>query len=303
MDSQRKASFRQTIRQKYESLSPGQRVLADIFLGEDRDIAFLSGAQLAKKLGTNRSSLVRFAQALGYTGFPDLQRDVQSTIKEELKPSNALTGSLEEIGTNGQRVYSALKHAVDIDLEALRSLSDQITEQKFEKAVDIITSSERIFIFGLGAGESLASFLSFRLRRYGWDVHTLDRGGSILHDHLLLFGETSSLVAFGFHRYPKELSIVLEHARECQMPAVLVTDDPNCPYANVPEVVLTGSRGRFGIMHSLAVPMTISHALALGVSIRYQDKTLAILEALEELRDRFDSTSPLHKRVNRCSDS
>lgn len=297
MNASNNRVFVDRIREKYDSLSRGQKALADIFLAGNPNIAFLSAAQLAGKIGTSRSSLVRFAQALGYEGYLHLQRDIQQHFKDRLTPSSALHSSIETMkGVNEKGMFSAFKQAIDIDLDALSQLGDEISEQAFEEAVNTITASNRVYVFGLGVAESLLDFLVFRLRRYGLDVHPLRHGGTELYDYLLMLDKEACVVAFGFHRYPKELSITLEHAAKCGTKTVLITDDHSSPYAGVADITLAGQRGPLGIMHSLVVPMAIVNALVLAVGYHEDGKVLEMLERLDDLRYSYENIVPIHKR-------
>src|SRR5690606_28410611 len=53
-----------------------------------RELAYASAAQVARELGVSASTVVRFAQQLGYDGWPSLQR----ALREELRESDRLVG-------------------------------------------------------------------------------------------------------------------------------------------------------------------------------------------------------------------
>src|SRR5229473_3260484 len=51
------------------------------------DVAFLSVNDLARQLETSDATIVRTAQALGYTGFPDLRRELIDTVRNQVSPA------------------------------------------------------------------------------------------------------------------------------------------------------------------------------------------------------------------------
>ncbi len=289
-------NFEERIRERYEALSKGQKELAQVFLAKNPNIAFLSAAQLAKELGTSRSSLVRFAQALGYEGYPQLQKDVQQHFRDQLTPSTAFHTSLETVKSEDEGVFSVFRKAVEVDRTAINQLEEQISKAAFEAAVETIANSKRIYVFGLGVARSLVDFLAFRLRRYGFNVQELKHGGTELYDYLFTLDEDTCLVAFAFHRYPKELSVALEHAIASKTKTILISDDQVSPYAGIADITLAARRGPSGIMHSLAVPMAIANALVLAVGYHDDGKVFEMLEKLDEVRYAYEDTIPIHER-------
>jgi DNA-binding MarR family transcriptional regulator len=77
--------FQERIAQQYARLGRNQKRIADFLTQEYREAAFMNGSALSQRLDVDPATVTRFAQRLGYTGYPDLQREVQELVKEELK--------------------------------------------------------------------------------------------------------------------------------------------------------------------------------------------------------------------------
>ena len=71
------------IRQRYPTLAASDKKLADYILSQPDETRHLSSQQLAAEAGVSQSSVVKFAQKLGFKGFPALK----------LALSEALAGS------------------------------------------------------------------------------------------------------------------------------------------------------------------------------------------------------------------
>ncbi|RME65472.1 MAG: MurR/RpiR family transcriptional regulator [Caldilineae bacterium] len=76
--------YRQKIREYYDHLSPSYRKVADFILGHYYEVAFMTAAQLAAAVDVDTTTVVRFAQRLGYHGYPDLLEDVRAQVREEV---------------------------------------------------------------------------------------------------------------------------------------------------------------------------------------------------------------------------
>ncbi|MDN5352220.1 MAG: hypothetical protein PWQ12_1140, partial [Clostridiales bacterium] len=72
------------IRQQYLTLSKSHKKIADYILQNYDKVAFMTAATLGKNVDISESTVVRFAGSLGYEGYPELQRELQETIKTKL---------------------------------------------------------------------------------------------------------------------------------------------------------------------------------------------------------------------------
>jgi DNA-binding MurR/RpiR family transcriptional regulator len=77
--------FRERIAQQYDRLGRNQKRIADFLTQDYREAAFMNGSMLSEHLNVDPATVTRFAQRLGYTGYPDLLREIQELVKEELR--------------------------------------------------------------------------------------------------------------------------------------------------------------------------------------------------------------------------
>jgi len=148
--------FRDRIKAKYEELSSNSRRLADFFLQQQLEASYMTTTELAERMGMNAATVVRFAQTLGYSGFREMIKEVQRTIKEEMSASHAAaSGSpgdaklfhslLEKERRNLARTQARLTEQVDVILPALKN-------------------ARRIWVMGQGYCSPLADLCAAALR-------------------------------------------------------------------------------------------------------------------------------------------
>ena len=65
------------INQNFSSFSKGQRLLANYIMENYDKAAFVTASRMGHTVGVSESTVVRFAYALGYDGYPELQRAVE----------------------------------------------------------------------------------------------------------------------------------------------------------------------------------------------------------------------------------
>ena len=93
------AELRAVIVEKYPSLSPQHKEISEFSLSNPEIIAVETGAQLADRLNVQPSSLVRWAQALGFPGLRELIRRVRSQLVYQAGDSRDQTAANSNLGS------------------------------------------------------------------------------------------------------------------------------------------------------------------------------------------------------------
>ena len=74
------------MREVYENLPKQQKVIADAILNNHEEIVLLNAKELSKKINVSSATIVRFAQFLGYDGYPDLARELVRPFLKKIAP-------------------------------------------------------------------------------------------------------------------------------------------------------------------------------------------------------------------------
>jgi len=80
-------SYEEKIRQEAPKMSRSFIHLADFLLNSYIDASLMTANEIATILNLDAATVVRFAQSLGYSGFPQLQREIQDRVKRDLSHS------------------------------------------------------------------------------------------------------------------------------------------------------------------------------------------------------------------------
>lgn len=75
--------FQEKIAQHYAQLGRNQKKIADFLTQQYHEAAFMNAFALSQRLGVDPATVTRFAQRLGYAGYPELLREIQATVKKE----------------------------------------------------------------------------------------------------------------------------------------------------------------------------------------------------------------------------
>ncbi len=146
------------IRQRFEDFSRSQKDVGQYIVDHLDEAAFHTAEELARRANTSSSTVVRFAQALGFEGFPELQSSAQDEYRRRREGSN---GTVEELVTQplfpiDQTGFEAALAADHVNIE---DTAHRIERDEVESAVRLISRAERILLCGTDQMAFFASYL------------------------------------------------------------------------------------------------------------------------------------------------
>jgi DNA-binding MurR/RpiR family transcriptional regulator len=273
--------FQQRLEDHLPSLTKSQQRIASYLLANYDEAAFLSAADLASRLELSEATMARFARAIGYDGFRELRGCLQRLFRAEATPASRLQHKLSELASSQGHT---LTKVLAMEVQYLTEASQSLELADFDRAIDILLSGQRIFVFASGPSGILADLAVWRLRRLGILTVPMTESGRHLLEKLQLLQPSDVVLAAGFHHVRSELVAVLDHARALGCGSILLTDTLGPALRGKPDVILAARRGPVSTFHSLTVPMSILNALILAVAMARPDESLAALNRLQQLR-------------------
>ncbi|AIR00338.1 MurR/RpiR family transcriptional regulator [Pluralibacter gergoviae] len=165
-----------SIRQRYPNLAQSDKKLADFILAEPDRARHLSSQQLAGLAGVSQSSVVKFAQKLGFKGFPALKLALSEALASNPNPHsmpvhNHIRGD-DPLRTVGEKL-------IKDNVAAMHASLDVNSEDKLLESVAMLRRARRIIITGIGASGLVAQNFGWKLRKIGLsavaeqDMHAL----------------------------------------------------------------------------------------------------------------------------------
>ena len=78
------------IQSRFEEFSRSQKDVAQYIVDHLDEAAFQTAEELAKRASTSSSTVVRFSQALGFEGFPELQQAARDEYRRRAPATGAM---------------------------------------------------------------------------------------------------------------------------------------------------------------------------------------------------------------------
>ena len=149
------------IEAKMPEFSKGQKRIAEYMLTHYDKAAYMTASKLGAVVCVSESTVVRFANELGFAGYPELQRSLQEFIRTKLT-------SVQRIEIASDRIAdgNVLDKILTSDIDKIRATMERIDRAAFERAVETIIGANHIYISGMRSAALLSGFLSLTPIRF-----------------------------------------------------------------------------------------------------------------------------------------
>lgn len=272
------------INEKYPKLSKGQKLLANYILKNYEKAVFLTAAKLGSIVGVSESTVVRFANELGYDGYPKLQRALQELVKTKLT-------SVQRMEVTSGRIDQehVLKSVLQTDAEKIKHTLEDIDEEVFDEAVDMIIEAEKIYILGVRSCASLAGFLGFYMNLIFDNVKLIHTNSvSEMFEQIHRISPKDVVIGISYPRYSKRTIKAMEFARSRNANLIAVTDSALSPITQYADLSLLAASDMASFVDSLVAPLSLINALIVSLSLKKKDKIRKSLEDLERIWKEYD---------------
>lgn len=271
------------IESNYFKLSKGQKRIADYMLNNYEKVAFMTASVLGDTVGVSESTVVRFANALGYDGYPKLQKGLQESIKTKLT-----TVQRFEMSKSHQSDSSYLKQIMANDIENIRKTMETFDEDMIQNVVESIHSARKIYILGLRSSSVLANYMGFYLTFIMDSVQVVPTGSNEIIDQIVNIKEEDVLITFSFPRYSKRTIDIVEYAKKKGATVVGITDSNMAPITPHLDYCLTAKYNMNTFIDSLVAPLSLVNALIIAISLNERERVEDTFEELESVWNQFN---------------
>ncbi len=153
-------SLSEYIQERFEEFSRSQKDVARYIVDHLDEAAFLTAEELARRASTSSSTVVRFSQALGFEGYPELQ---QAAIEEY---RNSIAGASTGSASTGALFsfdHSELEGSLGADYANLEETARNLTREQVDTSVAALANAHRVVIVGVDQMAFFASYLRHML--------------------------------------------------------------------------------------------------------------------------------------------
>ncbi|GHU43831.1 N-acetylmannosamine kinase [Clostridia bacterium] len=271
------------INEKYSRFSKGQKALATFIVDHYDQAVFLTAEKLGEAVGVSESTAVRFAIALGYKGYPQMQEALGAMLRGKLHSVQAM-----EAAYKGSSHAEILEQVMSRDAEKIQQTAKSIDPAAFELALKSLLSAKRIYIIGLRSCAPLAAFLAFYFELIFEDVRLLStNSASELFEQMANIKKEDVIIGISFPRYSMRTLKAMEFANQRSATVITLTDSVHSPMNLYSSCNLIAKSDMASIADSLVAPLSVINALIVALCMKMQTEVEKRFQMLEEIWEEY----------------
>ncbi|MBR0008544.1 MurR/RpiR family transcriptional regulator, partial [Bacillus subtilis] len=226
----------QLIAEKMPAMSKSQEKLAAYIINNPNTVPFYTVATLAKLTGVSEASVVRFAVFLGFSGYRELQNQMQNSVQMQLTTRDRLKMSSQVYDDSNQDIYDIFKD----DIANIKSTMENLDSKAFLDAANLLINGKEVYISANRSATSLGLFLQYYLDIIIGNAQLL---GPVENkpEQLYRLNEKDVVVGISFSRYSTSTVNMIAFAKERGATTIVITDNFLSPLVPHADVVLTAS--------------------------------------------------------------
>ena len=265
-----------------KKLSKSHRRIAECIVTHYDKVVFMTASKLGEYVGVSESTVVRFAAALGYSGYPQLQKALQELLRHRLTASQRfeLTNDMDHV--------QVLNKVLKADIQNIRSTLDEIDISSFECAIDMILQARQIYVMGLRSSAPIAEFFVHYLKFIFSNVRVVTSGVSDVFEQLSRIGEGDLLIGISFPRYASRSIEAMNFARKQGASLIAITDGPLSPLHSTADICLMAKSDMSSFVDSFAAPLSLINALIVALGQRRRTEVSEYFNKMERIWAEYD---------------
>lgn len=260
-----------------EHFSKSDYKIMDCLMKNQRDLQYLTTADLVNSVGVSSSTISRFWEKIGFQNIKEFKQ--QMRMAEHSSPSVRTSSALKR----WQAEESHIKNIGRQYRNHIMNTLERLKPEMLEHAAQEILNAKRIYLFATDASVGLADILIYRCRRLGIEFIPIASGSGI-YESMVNLGSRDLILMFSYSRILSEIQILLKHARNIHCKTILFTDLFAAPETAWADMVFYSYRGEPNEYHSMAAPLALIDLMIMKLTEKKADavERAAYLEKLRE---------------------
>src|SRR5260221_3289229 len=271
-------ALNEVVRGRFSSLSPEFRRAARFLADHPEEIAVSSMRSLAAAGKVQPATLVRFAQSLGFPGWPAMRELFVASFRTRSVPYASRAKALQRGGAADLVKQVADAQKLDIDATRLQSA------EALPRVAAMLRKARTVHVAGFRSSYAIAFGFAYLYRLFRPSVSLVGTEGATLEMQLRAIAPGDATVVVSFAPYSREARLVAQAASRAKSKVIAVTDSAVAPIARLAHETVVFSVTSPSFFPSLVGGISVAESLlAVIVSQEGQDVVKRIQAAQQRL--------------------
>ncbi len=253
--------FADAVSATFPSLSPQQQLIAQHVLEHPHDFALGTAATVAEAAGVQPSALVRFANAMNFTGFSELQQLFRHRLLQQAGTYRQRISAMRPAAVVRPGEAPLLQQFAELGVSDLHQLERSGPDAAVKQAARLLAAARRVHVLAQRRAFPVAAYLAYALGQLDLRVQLHDGVGGMLGESLRQIERGEVLLVTSFRNYSPDVVEAATAAKARGVKVIAVTDHALSPLKPAASVCLLIGSGTPAQVRSLVAPMCLAQAL------------------------------------------
>ncbi len=269
------------IQSRFEECSRSQKDVAQYIVDHLDEAAFQTAEELARRANTSSSTVVRFSQALGFEGFPELQaaaREEYRRIHAGPQPNGVVAG-MERRRRCSRSTRTSSRPRLAADHLNVEETARKVSRPAVEALTEAIVGAEKVLVAGTDQMAFFASYLRHLLMLLDLRVDVVASPSQEALSRLGRIDPGTLVIGLSAGRPHPLVVRAMKLARHRKARTAAITDATLSEVAKLAQIKLYYSSNSPAYVRSHTALLSLIQALAYGVyakdTAQYDDRIKA----------------------------
>ncbi|MFA9269838.1 MurR/RpiR family transcriptional regulator [Svornostia abyssi] len=270
-------SLSEYIQARFDDFSRSQKDVAQYIVDHLDEVAFQTAEELARRANTSSSTVVRFSQALGFEGYPELQQSAREEYRRShAAPATAGLGSGEPLFALDRNEFETSLAADHANIE---ETARRVSRSEVEQAIDQIAGAQKLIVAGTDQMAFFASYMRHLLMLLDLRAEVVASPSQEALSRLSRIDDQTLVIALSAGRPHPLVVRAMKLARHRKARTMAIVDATLSDVAKLANTTLYYSSDSPAYVRSHTALLSLIQALAYGVYSRdaegYEDRIKA----------------------------
>ncbi len=256
--------LKDAISRAYPTLPKQLQLIARFALDKPNELALGTVAAVAEAAGVQPSALIRFANALEFGGFSEMQGVFREHLVERSVSYRERIDQLRRHGKPNNGGSGVLHQFVGEAVSELGQLEENVAEADITSAAQLICAARHVHVLAQRRAFPVASYLAYALSQLELKTYLIDGLGGMLANSLNNIEPEDVLIVASFHSYSQEVIDAANAAHARSIPVIAITDSALSPLKPSARVCFELSLGSEKAFRSLVAPLCLAQAVVVS---------------------------------------
>lgn len=253
---------------RFDEFSRSQKDVAQYIVDHLDEAAFQTAEELARRASTSSSTVVRFSQALGFEGFPELQQAAREEYRRHAGAGHGGGATMTVAAPLFSLDQTEYETALATDHVNVEETARKLSRRDMEAAIEAIVSAERVLIAGTDQMAFFASYLRHLLMLLDIRAEVVASPSQEALGRLARMDEMTLVIGLSAGRPHPLIARTMKLARHRRAPTLAISDATLSEVARLARIRLYYSSNSPAYVRSHVALLSLLQALAYGVYAR-----------------------------------